>query len=111
MDMMKMMAQAKEMAEKVKAAQDKVTHIQVMGAAGIDEEQVTVKMDGRHQVLAVNIPAKLIGSADPDAVAFLQDLVAAAFNDAVAKVEKETKDVMGGAMGGMQLPPGMKLPF
>jgi DNA-binding YbaB/EbfC family protein len=111
MDMMEMMKQAKAVSEKMKSAQEAVEHIRVTGFAGLDEDKVSVEMDGRHQMLGVSIPAHLMGKNDADSVAFLQDLIAAATNDAVQKVAKETKDRMGNVMGGLQLPPGFKLPF
>ena len=64
-------------------------------------------MTGKHQVKRVTIDPSLIGD-DKD---MLEDLIAAAINDAVQKVERASQEKMQSLMGGMQLPPGMKLPF
>jgi DNA-binding YbaB/EbfC family protein len=66
-----------------------------------------VTMNGRHEVNRVQLDPTLLS----DDKEMLEDLVAAAINDAVRKVERATQDKMQNAMAGMQLPPGMKLPF
>jgi hypothetical protein len=66
-----------------------------------------VTMSGKHEVSRVQLDQALLGD-DKD---MLEDLIAAAINDAVHKVEKATADKMQGAMAGVSLPPGMKLPF
>ena len=68
---------------------------------------VKVTMTGRHDVKRVQIDDSLLGD-DKD---MLEDLIAAAVNDAVRQVEKMTQDKMAGLTGGMNLPPGFKLPF
>jgi DNA-binding YbaB/EbfC family protein len=68
---------------------------------------VKVTMTCRHDVKRVSIDDSLLAD-DKD---MLEDLIAAAVNDAVKKVESTTQEKMGGMMGGMGLPPGMKLPF
>ena len=65
---------------------------------------VTVKMDGRKQVLSVKIDPEVVKSGD---VEMLQDLVLAACNDAVKKVDEESSKKMGGMLGGLGLPPGL----
>jgi DNA-binding YbaB/EbfC family protein len=95
--MQNMMRQAQQMQERLQA---EIALIRVEATAG--GGMVTVKMDGNKNVLGVKI--------DPEAatdVDMLQDMVAAAFNEAVKKVEEESKGKMGGMLGGMGLPPGM----
>ena len=111
MDMMDMMKQAKAVSEKMQAAQEAVTKLEVTGCAGIEPDTVTVRINGRYDVLAVTVAPSLLGKTDKESVEMLQDLIAAAFNDAVQKVASETKNKMGDAMGGFKLPPGFKLPF
>jgi DNA-binding YbaB/EbfC family protein len=65
-------------------------------------------MNGRHEVRRVSLDPSIVSSDDKD---MLEDLVAAAINDAVQKVERMTQEKMASVMGGMQLPPGMKMPF
>jgi DNA-binding YbaB/EbfC family protein len=64
-------------------------------------------MNGKHEVSRVQLDQALLG----DDKEMLEDLVAAAINDAVHKVEKATQEKMQSAMAGVSLPPGMKLPF
>jgi DNA-binding YbaB/EbfC family protein len=95
--MQQMMKQAQQMQERMQA---EVAQIRVEASAG--GGMVTVKMDGHKNVLGVKI--------DPEAasdVEMLQDMVAAAFNEAAKKVDDESKAKMGGMLGGMGLPPGM----
>lgn len=100
-----MMKQAQEMQEKMQKAQADVASLEVEGQAG--GGLVKVLMTGRHELRKVDIDASLMS----DDKEMLEDLVAAAVNDASQKLESKTKEVMEGATSGMQLPPGMKLPF
>ncbi len=100
-----MMKQAQEMQEKMQKAQADVANLEVEGQAG--GGLVKVLMTGRHELRKVDIDASLMS----DDKEMLEDLVAAAVNDASQKLESKTKEVMEGATSGMQLPPGMKLPF
>ncbi|MDQ6705687.1 MAG: YbaB/EbfC family nucleoid-associated protein [Acidobacteriota bacterium] len=96
-NMQAMMKQAQQMQEKL---QEEVAKIRVEASAG--GGMVTVKMDGHKNVLAVKI--------DPEAatdVEMLQDMITAACNEAAKKVDDESKEKMGGMLGGMGLPPGM----
>ncbi len=96
-NMQNMMKQAQQMQERM---QEEVARIRVEASSG--GGMVTVKMDGNKNVLGVAI--------DPDAltdVEMLQDMVAAACNEAAKKVDDESKAKMGGMLGGMGLPPGM----
>jgi nucleoid-associated protein EbfC len=100
-----LMKQAQAIKENVEKAQAEVASIEVVGESG--GGMVKVTMSGRHEVKRVQIePA--VASDDRE---LLEDLVAAAVNDAVHRVEARIQEKMAGAMAGMQLPPGMKLPF
>ena len=100
-----MMKQAQKMQEDMQKAQAELAEMEVTGKAG--GGMVSVIMNGRHDVKRVSIDDALL-EEDKD---MLEDLVAAAVNDAVQQVEKTSQEKMAGMMGGMQLPPGMKLPF
>jgi len=100
-----LMKQAQEMQENMKQAQDAIAAMEVEGEAG--GGMVKVVMTGRHDVKRVTIAPTLL-SEDKD---MLEDLVAAAMNDAVRKVEAASQQKMAGLTAGMPLPPGFKLPF
>jgi nucleoid-associated protein EbfC len=100
-----LMKQAQQMQENMKRAQEELGSIEVEGQSGAG--LVKVVMTCRHDVKRVKIDDSLLGE-DKD---MLEDLVAAAVNDAVRKAEATAQEKMSGMMGGMQLPPGMKLPF
>lgn len=100
-----MMKQAQMLQANMQKAQAEIASIVCVGEAGGGMAKVT--MSGKHEVSRVQIDPGLLGD-DKD---MLEDLIAAAINDAVHKVEKATQEKMQGAMAGMQLPPGMKLPF
>jgi DNA-binding YbaB/EbfC family protein len=100
-----LMKQAQAMQDNLKRAQEELASVEVEGQAGAG--LVKVVMTCRHDVKRVAIDPSLIGE-DRD---MLEDLVAAAFNDAVRRVESTTQEKMSGLMGGMPMPPGFKLPF
>jgi len=100
-----MMKQAQKMQENMQKAQEELANMEVVGKAGGGMVEVT--MTGRHDVKRVNIDDTLL-TEDKD---MLEDLIAAAVNDAVQLVEKTSSDKMSGMMGGMSLPPGFKMPF
>ena len=100
-----LMQQAQRMQEEMKRAQEEIAGMEVTGQSG--GGIVSVVMSGRHEVRRVNIDRKLIAD-DPE---MMEDLVAAAFNDAVNKVAALTQERLGGVTSGMNLPPGFKLPF
>jgi DNA-binding YbaB/EbfC family protein len=100
-----LMKQAQTMQENMKQAQDAIAALEVEGEAG--GGMVKVVMTGRHDVKRVTIAPTLL-SEDKD---MLEDLVAAAMNDAVRKVETASQQKMAGLTAGMPLPPGFKLPF
>jgi nucleoid-associated protein EbfC len=97
------MKQAQQMQEKLKSAQEELASIEVEGRSG--GGMVTVVMTCRHDVRSVSIDPVLIG----DEKEVIEDLIAAAINDAVQKVEKTTQDKMGGLAGGLNIP-GLNLP-
>ncbi|GMR07731.1 MAG: YbaB/EbfC family nucleoid-associated protein [Gammaproteobacteria bacterium] len=100
-----MMKQAQQMQENMKKAQEEVANIEVTGQSG--GGLVSVVMTGRHDIKRVNIDDSLMS----DDKEILEDLMAAAVNDAVRQVELQSQEKMSGVMGGMSLPPGFKLPF
>jgi len=100
-----LMKQAQEMQDNLKRAQEELAQAEVEGQAGAG--LVKVVMTGRHDVRRVSIDPSLLAE-DRD---MLEDLVAAAVNDAVRRVEAATQEKMAGLTGGMGLPPGFKLPF
>ncbi len=98
-----MMKQAQKLQEGMQRAQEEIARLEVEGTAG--GGMVKVTMTGRHEVKQVRIdPSVLSDDAD-----MLEDLLAAAVNDAVRRVEEQTKEKFSGLAGG--LPPGFKLPF
>ncbi|OMH36230.1 YbaB/EbfC family nucleoid-associated protein [Motiliproteus sp. MSK22-1] len=100
-----LMKQAQQMQEKMQEAQEEIANAEVTGESGAG--MVKIQMNGRHDVKRVNIDASLMGE-DKD---ILEDLVAAAINDAVRKIETSTQEKMSGLTGGMGMPPGFKMPF
>ena len=98
------MKQAQQMQEKLKDAQTELSSIEVEGRAG--GGMVTVVMTCRHDVRSVTIDPVLI-SDDKEVI---EDLIAAAINDAVQRVEKTTQEKMGGLAGGLNIP-GLNLPL
>jgi hypothetical protein len=100
-----LMRQAQQLQANMQKAQEQLGTIEVTGESG--GGAVRVVMNGRHEVRRVQIDPVAAG----DDREMLEDLVAAACNDAVRRVGEAVQQHMAGAMGGMQLPPGMKLPF
>jgi DNA-binding YbaB/EbfC family protein len=99
------MKQAQQMQADMQKAQEEMAAMTVTGEAGAGSVRVT--MTCKHVVERVEIDDALIGD-DKD---MLEDLVVAAFNDAQRKVEVTVKEKMDGLTGGLNLPPGMKLPI
>jgi len=100
------MKQAQAMQENLKKAQDELGNIEVTGESGAG--LVKVVMTGKHQLRSVTIDPSLM-TTDPDDRETLQDLITAAINEAVNKVEAESSQRMSAATAGMPLPPGFKL--
>ena len=95
--MQQMMKQAQQMQEKL---QQEIQQIRVEASAG--GGMVTVNMDGQKNMLSVKIDPDVAGDVE-----MLQDMVVAAANEAVKKVDEQIKGKMGGMLGGMGLPPGL----
>lgn len=100
-----LMKQAQQMQERVQKLQEEIAKAEVTGESGAGLVKIT--MTGRHDVRKVNIDSSLLGEAKE----VLEDLIAAAVNDAVRRVEKNQKDKMSELTAGIPLPPGFKLPF
>ena len=100
-----LMKQAQKMQEDMQKAQEEMSNIEVTGQSG--GGMVSVVMTCRHDVKRVSIDDSLLAD-DKD---MLEDLIAAAVNDAVRQVEKTSSDKMSGMTAGLNLPGGMKLPF
>lgn len=109
MNVQALMQQAQKMQEQMqkqmKKAQDELAATEVVGESGAGLVKIT--MTGKHDVKRVSISPELM-QEDQEV---LEDLIAAAVNDAVRKVEAVTQEKMAGASAGMNLPAGMKLPF
>ncbi|MGK9170737.1 YbaB/EbfC family nucleoid-associated protein [Inquilinus limosus] len=101
-----MMKQAQEMQAKMAEMQSRLAEIEVPGQAGAG--MVSVVLNGKGELRSLKIDPKL---ADPSEIEVLEDLVVAAFNDAKGKVEAAVQEETQKLMGGLKLPPGMKLPF
>lgn len=100
-----LMKQAQQMQADMKKAQEEMGALSVTGESGAGMVRIT--MTCQHQVQAVAIDDSLVG----DDKEMLEDLITAAFNDAIRKVEQTVKDKFSGMTAGLGLPPGMKLPF
>jgi DNA-binding YbaB/EbfC family protein len=101
-----LMKQAQQMQSKMQEMQSKLESMEVEGVAGAG--LVAVTLNGKGDLRRVKIDPKL---ADPADIEMLEDLIVAAHRDAKTKIEALTQDEMQKVTGGLQLPPGMKLPF
>lgn len=99
-----LMQQAQKMQDDLARVQEDLAKLEVTGNAG--GGMVSVTLSGRMECRKVRIDPSVIADVE-----MAEDLIAAAFNDAVNKVNAESQTRMSGATAGMQLPPGMKLPF
>jgi hypothetical protein len=100
-----LMKQAQQMQEKMQKAQEELANSEVTGESGAGLVKIT--MTGRHDVKRVELDDSVMGE-DKE---LLEDLLAAAVNDAVRKIEEKNQSQMSSMTAGMGLPPGMKLPF
>jgi len=98
--------QAQSMQNKMQEMQADLENTEFEGKAG--GNMVIVKITGKGVMKSINIDKAAI---DPEEKELLEDLIVAAFNDAKAKSDDASKDAMSGALGGMTLPPGFKMPF
>jgi hypothetical protein len=101
-----MMKQAQEMQAKMAELQARMEHVELTGTAGAG--LVSITLNGKGEMRRVSIDPSL---AKPDEVEVLEDLIAAAANDARAKVEARMQEETRQLMGGLALPPGLNLPF
>jgi len=100
-----LMKQAQAMQATMQKAQQELAAMEVTGEAG--GGMVKVTLNGRHEARRVQIDPTVPG----DDREMLEDLIAAAINDATRRIEAATEEKMSSLMGGMNLPPGFKLPF
>jgi len=100
-----LMKKAQEMQENMQKAQADIANTEVVGESGAGLVKITLL--GNHNVRKVEIDPELLA----DDKEMLEDLIAAAMNDAVRRVEEVNKSKMSGLTGGMDLPPGFKMPF
>jgi DNA-binding YbaB/EbfC family protein len=100
-----LMKQAQKMQAEMQEAQERLAQEEVIGESG--GGMVKVTMNGKHEVRRVEIDDSLMG----DDKEMLEDLVAAAINDASTRVSQKMQESMSGLTAGLGLPPGMKLPF
>lgn len=100
-----LMKQAQKMQEEMQRAQEEIAATEVTGESGAG--LVSIVMNGRHDVKRVSIDESLL----EDDKEILEDLIAAAINDAVRKVEQSSQDKMSNITQGMGMPPGFKMPF
>jgi len=101
-----LMKQAAQMQQKMEELQTKLSEMTLEGAAGAG--MVTVTLNGKGEMKSVRVDPKLL---DPGDVEMLQDLLIAAHTDAKRKIETLAAEEMQRLTGGLNLPPGMKLPF
>ena len=104
-DLNEIMKQAKLMQEKFQEAQTERLKTQTEGESGAGLVRIT--MNGKHDVLNVSLDDSLLGEDK----AVIEDLLAAAVNDAVRKIEEKNKDSLSGMAGGMKIPDDFKFPF
>ncbi len=104
-DLHEIMKQAKQIQEQFQKAQEEILKTQTEGESGAGLVQVT--MNGKHDVIKINLDDALLSEEK----AVVEDLIAAAVNDAVRKIEEKNKDALGGMADGMKMPDGFTFPF
>jgi len=104
-DLNEIMKQAKLMQEQFQKAQEEQIKTKTEGESGAGLVRIT--MNGKHDVLNVSLDDALLGEDK----AVIEDLLTAAVNDAVRKIEEKNKDSLSGMAGGMKMPDGFKFPF
>jgi DNA-binding YbaB/EbfC family protein len=104
-DLNEIMKQAKRMQEQFQKAQEEQLKTKTEGESGAGLVRIT--MNGKHDVLNVSLDDALLGEDK----AVIEDLLTAAVNDAVRKIEEKNKDSLSGMAGGMKMPDGFKFPF
>ena len=101
-----MMKQAQQMQAKMAEMQNRLGEVEVTGQSGAGMVQVTI--NGKSEMKKVKLDKSIV---DPNDTEMLEDLIVAAFNDAKTKAEQLVAEETQKMMGGLKLPPGMKLPF
>ena len=101
-----LMKQAQEMQAKMQEMQDRLAEVEISGEAGAG--MVSVTLNGKGEMRGIKIDPSLFNSEDAEVV---EDLIIAAFGDAKAKSEAHMQEEMSKITGGLNLPPGMTLPF
>lgn len=101
-----MMKQAQEMQTKMSEMQSKLSELEITGSSG--GGMVSIKMTGKHEARSAKIDPQLLTESDSEV---LEDLIIAAINDANIKIDQRVTEKMSELTGGLQLPPGFKLPF
>lgn len=101
-----LMRQAQQLQENMQKAQAELANVEVVGEAG--GGMVKVTMTARYEVRRVQVEPSIVKAGDTE---MLEDLIAAACNDASRKAGEAAQQKMSGMMGGMPLPPGIKMPF
>lgn len=104
-DLNELMKQARQMQEKMQEAQEEARKREVTGESGAGMVRIT--MNGRHDVQQVHLSPDLL----QEERGIVEDLIAAAINDAVKKLEEQNRDALGGLASGLNLPEGFKFPF
>jgi len=105
-DIMGLMKQAKDMQEKMEVAKAKVADLRAEGVSGGGMVRITLSGEGHMQSINID-PAMIVA----DEAEILEDLIIAAYHDAKIKIDQKQSETMQSAMGDIQLPDGMKLPF
>ncbi len=106
MNINQIMKQAQAMQKKMVEMQEKLANTEFTGTSG--GGAITIAINGKGAMLNISIDPSLV---DKDEVEVLEDLIMAAFNDAKKKADASSEDQLSGAMGGLSLPPGFKMPF
>ena len=106
MNLAKMMKQAQELQDKMAQVQEDLAAAEIEGSSGAG--MVKAVMTGKHELRSLSIDPSLV---TPDDTEVLEDLIVAAVNDARTRVEGHVKEKMGEVTGGLNLPPGLNLPF
>ncbi len=106
MNIMAMMKQAQTVQAKMQDAQARIAQMEFVGQSGGGAVQIT--LSGKNEARKVQLDASVVNAAEKD---MLEDLILAAINDARSKSEAATASEMKAAMGGLNLPPGLNLPF
>jgi DNA-binding YbaB/EbfC family protein len=101
-----LMKQAQQLQANMQRAQAEIASMEVTGESGGGMAKVT--LTGKYEARRVTLDPSIVSAGDKD---MIEDLIAAAINDAVQRIEKVTKEKMSGYMSGLNLPPGVKLPF